>query len=158
MLVHAQHRWPNAINASLWPYALQMANHILNDTIHSAKDPPTPLQIFSSSKIQTELKHYAHFGCPAYVLSNAAQSYLSKPPKWDNQARLGVYLGPSPQYARNVALLLSLTTGYISPQFHVRLDIKFETITNQKIKSERQRKCSFIKRKPAQTTKKVDDV
>jgi len=38
-----------------------------------------------------------------------------------------VYLGHSPQHARSVALILSLKTGLISPQFHCSFDDLFET-------------------------------
>ena len=34
MLVHANKRWPKAITTSLWPYAMQMANDVLNKTPH----------------------------------------------------------------------------------------------------------------------------
>ena len=32
MLLHAVRRWPNAITAHLWPYAVRMANESINDT------------------------------------------------------------------------------------------------------------------------------
>jgi len=37
----------------------------------------------------------------------------------------GNYLGRSPQHARLVALVLNLTTGHISPQFHIKFDPSF---------------------------------
>lgn len=43
-------------------------------------------------------------------------------------ARVGIYVGFSPSHARNVALVLSTTTGLVSPQYHVKLDDLFETI------------------------------
>ena len=48
-------------------------------------------------------------------------------PRWDPRARLGLNLGPSPTHARNVHLVLSLSTGLVSPQFHCRFDDFFET-------------------------------
>lgn len=48
-------------------------------------------------------------------------------PRWDARARLGLNLGPSPTHARNVHLVLSLTTGLVSPQFHCRFDDFFKT-------------------------------
>jgi hypothetical protein len=30
MLLHAAHRWPTAVNANLWPYAIRLANETLN--------------------------------------------------------------------------------------------------------------------------------
>ena len=40
---------------------------------------------------------------------------------------MGVYLGTSPRHARSVSLILSLSTGLCSPQFHVSHDDFFET-------------------------------
>ncbi len=31
MLIYAQHRWPTAIDAHLWPYALRTANEVFNN-------------------------------------------------------------------------------------------------------------------------------
>ena len=41
---------------------------------------------------------------------------------------LGVYLGPSPNHARSVALVLNPRTGHVSPQFHVKFADFFETV------------------------------
>jgi hypothetical protein len=58
MLVHAQRRWPSAIMANLWPYAIRMANDAINMTPKlKFKDHRTPLESFSSSKITTNPKH-----------------------------------------------------------------------------------------------------
>jgi hypothetical protein len=48
--------------------------------------------------------------------------------KWRPRAKVGVYLGQSPQHARSVALVLSLETGLVSPQFHVSFDSSFQTV------------------------------
>ena len=32
MLIHANKRWPTAITTNLWPYAIRMANEVLNNT------------------------------------------------------------------------------------------------------------------------------
>ena len=39
-----------------------------------------------------------------------------------------MYLGPSPNPARSVALVLNPRTGHVSPQFHVKFDDFFETV------------------------------
>eukprot|EP00978_Attheya_sp_CCMP212_P035308 scaffold152839_cov109-Attheya_sp.AAC.1 len=67
------------------------------------------------------------FGCPTYALNNKLQGGKSIP-KWQERARVGIYLGLSPQHSRSVALVLSLTTGLVSPQFHVEFDDLFETV------------------------------
>ena len=50
--------------------------------------------------------------------------------KWIPRSRMAIYVGTSQQHATSVGLLLSLTTGLVSPQFHVRYDNTFETVTN----------------------------
>jgi hypothetical protein len=43
-----------------------------------------------------------------------------------------MYLGTSPRHARSVALVLSLVTGYVLPQFHLKFDDFFETVQDAK--------------------------
>ncbi len=58
-----------------------------------------------------------------------------------------LYLGPSPLHARNVHLVLSLTTGLVSPQFHCCFDNFFETckygVSDMGISSTWQRLAGF---------------
>eukprot|EP00957_Ditylum_brightwellii_P032488 2462140-Ditylum_brightwellii.AAC.1 len=44
------------------------------------------------------------------------------------RARAGVYLGHSPVHAGNVALVLNLETGHISPQYHIVFGNEFLTV------------------------------
>lgn len=49
--------------------------------------------------------------------------------KWGERARCGIYyLGFSPLHARSVCLVLSLTSGMVSPQFHIKADEHFKTV------------------------------
>jgi hypothetical protein len=61
-------------------------------------------------------------------------------PRWSSRAWVGLYLGMLPQHARSVALVLNLTTGLVSPQFHVEFDDLFETVSqrsgNRKVDSQ----------------------
>ena len=52
-------------------------------------------------------------------------------PKWQKRAWLGVYLGPSPNHSRTVHLILNPRTGHVSPQYHVKHDDFFETVSNK---------------------------
>jgi hypothetical protein len=97
MLLHAHKQWPTAITPALWPYALCMANDLINNT-PDLKSKREPIMLFSGSKVAIEPKHWLPFGCPLYVLANALQAG-KKIPKWSNQARVAVYLGQSPQHA-----------------------------------------------------------
>ena len=77
--------------------------------------------------VAPKLRHFHAFGCPTYVLDNALQSRQGAP-KWRQRSRLRVYLGPSPNHAWSVALVLNPRTGHISPQFHVKFNDLFETV------------------------------
>ena len=50
--------------------------------------------------------------------------------KWNRHARRGQYLGFSWEHSSLVALVRNLHTGYVSPQYHVVFDDKFETVFN----------------------------
>jgi Reverse transcriptase (RNA-dependent DNA polymerase)/GAG-pre-integrase domain len=125
-LIHANRRWPRAVDVRLWPYALRHSNHALNHTPFKGEGQ-TPIERFSGTKSAPDLDAHHPFGCPAYALDGKIQSG-NKAPKWDTRARLAIYIGPSTQHARTVGLLLSLTSGLVSPQFHVRYDDTFETL------------------------------
>ncbi|KAL7463024.1 hypothetical protein ACHAXS_005996 [Conticribra weissflogii] len=49
-------------------------------------------------------------------------------PKWEPRARLGIYVGRSPNHAGSVALVLNPKTGLVSPQYHVVFDDDFTTV------------------------------
>jgi hypothetical protein len=147
-IIHAHRRWPSAVDNRLWPYALRHANHALNNTQFPGEEK-TPLEKFSRTDVAPNLDHHHPFGCPAYALDGRIRSGM-KGPKWENQARLAINLGPSPQHAKTVGLLLSLTTGLVSPQFHVRYDDGFDTVRQtQSIVSNWQHLAGFeLFRKP----------
>jgi len=125
MLLHAIHQWPSAVTIHLWPYALRYAAYIFNNT--PFKDGISPLENFSSTDLSANMRHFHTFGCPVYALDERLQD--NKPiASWNKRARLGINFGPSPRRARNVSLVLSLTTGLVSPQYHLVHDEFFETI------------------------------
>ena len=64
-----------------------------------------------------------------YVLDSILQSGMSAFPKQDPRAKMGIYVGPSPCHASNVALVLNPRTGHISPQLHVIFDENSTTVT-----------------------------
>ena len=50
------------------------------------------------------------------------------PPKWNQRAPLGQFLGFSDEHSFLVANVRHLRTGYISPHFHLAFDDLFETV------------------------------
>lgn len=131
MLLHATRRWPGTVDATLWPYAARAANDVLNETPWPTDpDNKSPLQLFATTEVDVQSKHYHTFGCPVYVLESELQT--GKPfGKWKSRAKVGVYLGRSPRHNRNVALVLSRHTGHVSPQFHVAYDDTFRTVRDE---------------------------
>ena len=67
--------------------------------------------------------------CPIHVLDARLQNAGSAgPPKWEPFSCIGVYLGHSPFHAGSVVLMWNLSTGRVSPQFHVIFDDNFSTV------------------------------
>jgi hypothetical protein len=151
MLIHATRRWPNGITANLWPYALRQANNILNATPrltgNKNDDHRTPLESFSGTAVDCNPKHWHPFGCPVYVLDSNLQAGKTAGKKWTERARVGIYLGQSPQHARNVSIVLNTETGNASPQFHLKVDPTFQTMRtsfgNAPLPTKWQEKCWF---------------
>ena len=125
-MLYMMNKWKQMILICLWPYAMSYANNITNAMPKKGEDS-SPLEKFSGVKVVPKLRHFHAFGCPTYILDNALQSGQSAP-KWRRRSRLGVYLGPSPNHAQSVALVLNPCTGHVSPQFHVKFDDFFETV------------------------------
>lgn len=143
-LIFANHRWSQAITANLWPYAMRLVNQSINSS-PSMQDQQrrSPDQIFSKSTVMPNPKHYKPFGCPTYVLD--AQLQAGKPHgKWEERSKVGIYLGTSPTHPRNVPLVLSLTTGLVSPQFHIKYDSSFSTVKDLLTVSNWQLKAGFV--------------
>ena len=120
MLIHATKRWPGVVTIHLWPYAIRMANQAYNATpLNAHINKQSPNKIFDNSAADINPKHWKPFGCPTYVLKSELQGSTGIHPKWDARSCEGIYLGQSPIHNRNVALVLNIHTGYVSPQFHV---------------------------------------
>ena len=128
-MLYAMNKWRRMVLICLRPYAIRHANDVANATPRKGDDR-SPLERFSGVDITPKFRHFHAFGCPTYVLDNALQSGQGAP-KWKQRSRLGVYLGPTPNHARSVALVLNPRTGHVSPQFHVKCDDFFETVQDK---------------------------
>ena len=138
-LLHACHRWPEAVNASLWPAALKNYVNLRNALprqfkagrrVGKKKMPDecfgSPLSKFSRTAVEPNLSHFHVFGAPVYVLESKLQEQKSHN-KWSDRSRVGIYLCHSPQHASNVPLILNTQSGNVSPQFHTIFDDNFST-------------------------------
>jgi len=129
MMLHVALRWNEheVDSPRLWPFAVKHALWIYN-RLPNRVTGLTPLERLSGAKDDHRDLRRAHvWGAPCYVLDPKLQSG-KKLPKFDKRARLGQYLGFSPEHSSLVALVRHLGTGYVSPQWHVVFDDKFESV------------------------------
>jgi hypothetical protein len=124
-LLHRHAHWPEAVHFALWPYTLRNAAHLHNN-LPVLEGGTLRLELFSSIRVGSNLKHVHTFGYPVVALQNALASG-NQLPRWLPCAPLGLNLGPSPMHARSVYLVLNLVTGCVSPQYHCCFDNFFET-------------------------------
>jgi hypothetical protein len=108
-------------------FSLQLAVDLHNNT--PGPSGLTPTKIFTGIKSHTNrLLDFHPFGCPIFVLDPTLQQG-HKLPRWKPRSCVGMYLGHSPLHASSIPLVLSTTTGLVSPQFHVVYDDHFTTTT-----------------------------
>ena len=76
------------------------------------------------------IRYYHTFGFLVYI-QDARLKGAGFIPKWDERVRVGAYVGRYPIHAGNVSLILNLSTGHVSPKFHV-FDETFSTVPSLK--------------------------
>ena len=72
------------------------------------------------------------FGVALFLFWNLNYKNDQKLPKWNRRARMGQILGFSEEHSLLVGTVRNLTTGYISPQFHLVYDDLYETVIRTK--------------------------
>ena len=77
------------------------------------------MEKFSFTHEDLQPTDFHTWGCPVYVLDAESQSGCIGTSKWDPKSHAGIYLDHSPCHAGTVSLVLNLSTGLISPQFHL---------------------------------------
>ena len=127
IMLHAAIHWPEVADAQLWPMAVEHAVFLYNHL----PDPRTglsPHDMFTRTRWPHSKLHDLHvWGCPVYVLDKTIQDG-KKIPRWHPRSERRVYMGLSKQHASSVPLVLRLSTGTITPQFHIVFDDCFATI------------------------------
>ena len=128
MMIHAALHWPEQDDPSLWCLAVSHAVHLYNHT-PNRESGIAPIEIFTTSKNDGQALVNAHtWGCPCYILEPKLTQAGGKIPRWQPRSKRGQYLGVSPVHASNIALVRNLTTGYLSPCYHLIFDDWFETV------------------------------
>ena len=94
---------------------MRMDIHVHNN-VPNTTDDSSRLEAFMWIAVSLNSSNYHTFGCPAYMLTTEAEQGRAK--KWEGHSVQGIYMGPSTHHAGSVSLVLNLTTGNASPQFH----------------------------------------
>jgi hypothetical protein len=79
-LLHAHARWPAAVHFGLWPYALRNAA-LLHNGLPVLEDGTSRLEMFSSIRVGSNMKHAHTFACPVFALQNTLASG-NQLPRW----------------------------------------------------------------------------
>ena len=128
MILHAQQKFPEAITAKFWPYALRHANnYYYSAPLLAHLQWFSPLQIFIGTKVQDNPKHCHPICFPTYVLNEALRSSQKIHHKWKTRSKVGVYLGRPPVDNHDAALVINCDSGLVIPQLHLRYDPLFIT-------------------------------
>jgi Reverse transcriptase (RNA-dependent DNA polymerase) len=130
MLLHMVIHWPAQADLALWPFAMEYATYIWNHLPRKGL-LLSPVELLSRTKFHSYdfLRRTRVWGCPTYVLDPTLQDG-KKLPKWRPRARRGQFLGFSTEHSSTIGRILNLTTGYISPQYHVVYDDLFTTVAS----------------------------
>jgi hypothetical protein len=127
MMVHAFLHWPEQFSPTFWPMALDYACWVYNH-IPKQDSRLAPMEIFTGSTMDCEyLRRCRVWGCPSFVLDPRLADG-KKIPKWALRALQGQFLGFSKAHSTTVGLIRHLSTGYITPQYHVLYDELFTTV------------------------------
>jgi hypothetical protein len=130
MVLHAAIHWPEEADLALWPFAVEYAafiwNHLPREDTHLS-----PVEIFTGTKSRdySNILRTHVWGCPVYVLDPRLQDG-KKVPKWQPRSKRGQFLGFSPDHSSTIGRIRNVSTGNVSPQFHIVYDDYFTSVPN----------------------------
>ena len=127
MMLHASIHWPETADPTLWPMAVSHAVFVFNH-VPNPSTGVSPHDIFSRTRWPQKRLHDLHvWGAPVYVLEKRIADG-KKLPRWKPRSQRGMNMGLSPNHATTAPLVLNLSTGAITPQYHVVFDDWFATV------------------------------
>ena len=103
------------------------ASKPFSNWLYYQEDGTRLLKLFTISNISPKLRYNYDFGCMIYTLQTLHQTG-GRIPKCNPRARMGMYLVPSPRYARLVSLVVNHEKAMISPHFHVQHEKLLEAV------------------------------
>ncbi len=128
-MLHAAFHWTAHANIKLWPQAVDYAVWVFN-RLPSVDTGLSPNELWSNTRhTNKDIRRTHPFGCPVFVLDPILQDG-NKIPKWNSRACQGMFVGFSANHSSLVPLILNISTGKITPQYHVVFDDKFQTVVS----------------------------
>jgi hypothetical protein len=130
MMLHNIIHWPDSASLELWLFAMDNAVYLW-DTLPSKGTFLSPNKLYTKTNVvdYTHLQRSHMWGCPIYVIDPKLQD-SKKIPKCKTHAWCSFYLGQSPSHSLLVILVLSPTTGHVSPQWHCVFDDLFSMVVS----------------------------
>ncbi|KAL7465136.1 hypothetical protein ACHAXS_005462, partial [Conticribra weissflogii] len=128
-LIHVSLHWTeNGVDdLALWSFAVKHATWLYNRLPNQVLGL-TPIELATKTKTDHRDLLRSHvWGCPVFVLEPRLKDG-KKIPKWNRHSRQGQFLGFSDKHSSLAANVWNLSTGFISPQFHLVFDDKFKTV------------------------------
>ena len=96
----------------LCPYAMMFFEEQLY-VLKVYYDGINPIETFSVTKKEINLKNHHTRSCPIYALDTGLRGNISRIPKLEPQLFAGIYLGHSPFNAKLASLFLNIETGHV---------------------------------------------
>ncbi|KAL7459421.1 hypothetical protein ACHAWC_011182 [Mediolabrus comicus] len=128
-LLHTALRWDQygCADTNLWPQAVLYAEWLYNRT-PKMTTCMSPMELLTNRRSDHhDLLRAKVFGCPSFVL-DASLADGKKIPKFRSRSKVGQFMGFSNQHSSVVGLIRNLSTGSITPQYHVVFDEKFQAV------------------------------
>ncbi len=115
-MLHLATHWPQYADSKFWPQATDYTVWVFN-RLPSLDSGIASNERWSGVRSHgTDMARTHVFGCPVYILDASLQDG-SKIPKWNPQARLGLFLGFSNLHLSQVPLVLNVAAGPYLPNF-----------------------------------------
>lgn len=128
-MIHTSLHWNErgTDDLALWAFAVKHAAWLYN-RLPNAKSGLTPLELLTKTKSDHRDLLRSHvWGCPVFVLDpKLAEGH--KIPKWNRRSRMAQFMGFSDAHSSLVANVRNLSTGFVSPQYHLVFDDNFQTV------------------------------
>ncbi len=128
-MIHVSLHWDEQGSdaVALWPFSVCHAVWLYN-RLPNGVTGLSPMEILTGTHLDHQSLLRTHvWGCSVYVLDPKLQDG-KKITKLNCLARQGQLLGFSDEHSSLAATVCHLTTGFVSPQFHMVFDVQFHTV------------------------------